>query len=336
MTTIGGGITQFLRAGKLALKQHVNLLKNRDKASIDIVEANIRSGPFCEVAKRAPQIERRRISGPEEFDRDFRKRSRPVVLEGILHDWPALKKWSFEYLASKCGTAPVVVNSYNSSQARELPFAEFVRLLKASAATGQPPLYLQEWLYQTACPFLAEDMPELPIAQYDFRRVLYGEKISTNHQLWIGQRGATTRLHQDSYLIDVMHAQIVGSKHWLVMGPETAVVPDADAGMDFAGLARNPDARIMQCVLQPGDVIYLPAEWWHRIELLSDSIGLGRKCLDEANVQQHTRMRLAELMALALNHDHVKQTHPELYKVVIMRTRAWAKLLDIDLNKLRQ
>jgi len=41
-------------------------------------------------------------------------------------------------------------------------------------------------------------------------------------------------------------------------------------------------------------------------------------------------------MALALNHDHVKQTHPELYNVVVLRTRAWAKLLDIDLNKLRQ
>ena len=318
------------------MEQQVNLLKNRDKASIDTIEANIRNGPFSEVVKRAPEIQRCRISSVEEFERNFRRRSLPVVLEGLLDDWPALKKWSFQYLASKCGSASVVVNSYNSSLARELPFAEFVQLLEASSGGGQQPIYLQEWLYQTSCPFLSEDLPELPIAQYDFRRILYGERISTNHQLWIGQRGATTRLHQDSYLIDVMHAQIVGSKHWLVMGPETSVAPDGAGGMDFAGLAGNPQARILQCVLQPGDVIYLPAEWWHRIELFSDSIGLGRKCLDEVNVQQHTRMRLAELMALALNHDHVKQTHPELYKVVIMRTRAWAKLLDIDLNKLRQ
>jgi len=319
-----------------SLEQHANLLKNRDKASIDIIEANIRSGPLAEAIARSPQIERRRVSGPEQFEREYRSQSKPVILEGQLEHWPALKNWSFEYLASKCGATPVVVDSYNSSRARELPFGEFVRMLESDAGPGQPPLYLQEWLYQTNCPFLSEDMPELAIAQYDFRRILYGEKISTNHQLWIGQRGATTRLHQDSYMIDVLHAQIVGCKHWIVMSPQTAVGPDSDGDFDFAGMIENPDTRIMQCELQPGDVIYLPAEWWHRIELKSDSIGQGRKCLDQANVQQHTRMRLAELMALALNHDHVKQTHPELYKVVVLRTRAWAKLLDIDLNKLRQ
>jgi len=318
------------------LEQHANLLKNRDKASIDIIEANIRSGPLADAIRRAPQIERRRISSPEQFEHEFRKPSKPVILTGQLDHWPALKTWSFDYLASKCGSTLVVVDSYNSSRARELPFGEFVRMLETNVGPDKPPLYLQEWLYQTNCAFLSEDMPELPIAQYDFRRILYGEKISTNHQLWIGQRGATTRLHQDSYMIDVLHAQIVGDKHWIVMSPQTAVGSDGDGGFDFASMVENPETQILQCVLQPGDVIYLPAEWWHRIELMSDSIGQGRKCLDQANVQQHTRMRLAELMALALNHDHVKQTHPELYKVVVLRTRAWAKLLDIDLNKLRQ
>jgi hypothetical protein len=318
------------------LKQPANLLKNRDKASIDIIEANIRTGPLADAIRKAPEIERRRISSPEVFEHEFRNQSKPVILEGQLDHWPALKTWSFEYLAAKCGSTPVVVDSYNSSRARELPFGEFVGMLKANIGPNKPPLYLQEWLYQTKCAFLSEDMPELPIAQYDFRRILYGEKISTNHQLWIGQRGATTRLHQDSYMIDVLHAQIVGDKHWIVMSPETAVGPDGDGGFDFAGMVENPETLMMQCVLRPGDVIYLPAEWWHRIELMSDSIGQGRKCLDQANVQQHNRMRLAELMALALNHDYVKQAHPELYKVVVLRTQAWAKLLDIDLNKLRQ
>ena len=106
-------------------------------------------------------------------------------------------------------------------------------------------------------------------------------------------------------------------------------------GMSFEALAHNPDVRILQCVLKPGEVVYLPALWWHRIEILSDSIGLGRKCLDEVNLQEHTRMRFAELLSLALNHEHVKETYPELYNVVVLRNRAWAKLLNIDLTKLR-
>jgi hypothetical protein len=194
---------------------------------------------------------------------------------------------------------------------------------------------LQEWLFMKDAPQLAEDMPELPIAQYDFRRNLYGEKISTNHQLWMGQKGATTRIHQDSYYMDVMHAQIVGEKHWCVMSPNAFLGRDESGEFDFASLVNNPDVQILQCVLKPGEVVYLPALWWHRIEILEDSIGLGRKCLDEVNLQKHTHMRFSELLSLALNHDYVKEAYPELYNVVILRNRAWAKLLNIDLTKLR-
>jgi hypothetical protein len=53
------------------------------------------------------------------------------------------------------------------------------------------------------------------------------------------------------------------------------------------------------------------------------------------NLQPHIKMRLAELLPLALNHDRVRESYPELYKLVMLRNRAWAKLLEIDLDKLR-
>ena len=317
------------------MEPETNILKKRDKATIDEIEAGFKSGPLHDAMWRAPQIERRRALSDEEFDREYRKKLRPVVIEGLMDDWPALGKWSFDYLVSMCGSARVVVDSYNSQKAREVTFGEFVELLKHGGDAIQAPVYLQEWYYQTNCPFLATDLPELPIAQYDFRRNLYGEEISTNHQLWIGQRGATTRVHQDSYFIDVMHAQIVGKKHWCVMASEAELRRDASGALDFAGLIDDRRTQLMQCVLNRGDIVYLPALWWHRIELLTDSVGLGRKCLDEINLRRHLHMRLAELMALALNGDQVKKTHPELYKVVALRNRAWAQRMNIDLTKLR-
>lgn len=312
----------------------MNILSGRDKASIDLVEQCFHKPPVKDLISKAPLIDRQRNLSPEAFKTEFRDLGKPVIIEGLLEDWPARKKWSFAYLASICGEARVVVDSYNSARAVETSFAEFVQLLESSKPQPQAPVYLQEWYYRTSCPWLADDLPELAIAQYDFRRNLYGERISTNHQLWIGQRGATTRLHQDSYLIDVMHAQLVGSKHWLVLSPNASLGRREDGELDFCGMD-NPQVQIKTAVLEPGDVLYLPARWWHRIELLSDSIGLGRKCLDEANLREHLRLRFAELMALALNHDEVKRTHPELYKVVIMRNRAWAKLMEIDLSQLR-
>lgn len=320
------------------MNQEPNMLSNRGRTNIDEIENSFKGGALAMAMQRAPQIARRRALSQDQFVREYRQALKPVVVEGLTDEWPALKKWSFDYLADVCGDAGVVVNSYNSQRARDATFRDFVQMLRAVSADGEPsppPVYLQEWLYMASCPHLAQDMPELPIAQYDFRRNLFGDKISTNHQLWIGQKGATTRLHQDSYVIDVMHVQIVGQKHWCVMSPDAFLGRDANGRLDFTSLAEDTHSSIMQCVLKPGDVLYLPARWYHRIELLSDSIGQGRKCLDEVNLQEYMRLRLAELLALALNHDHVKEAYPELYGVVVLRNQAWAKLMGIDLNKLR-
>lgn len=311
-----------------------NHLKRRDRETIDAIEASIRNGALRPVVERASPIERRVRLTAEEFTNEYRRRFEPVIVEGLMDDWPALRTWSFETLAERCGPASVVVDSYTSRKARKTTFAEFVELMRSNGPE-QEPLYLQEWLFMADCPSLAADMPELPIAQYDFRRNLYGEKISTNHQLWIGQQGATTRLHQDSYVIDVMHAQIVGEKHWTVMSPNAHLGLDANGELDFDTLAADPTVRVHTCVLRPGDVLYLPALWWHRVQLFQDSIGLGRKCLDEANLQTHVRLRLAELLALALNHEEIRESYPELYEVVMLRNRAWARLLEIDLTTLR-
>ena len=248
------------------MKLEHNILKRRDLASLAVVENAFHIGPLAEAMQIAPNIERRRGLTKEQFEREYRQEKRPVILEGFVNDWPAVKNWSFDYLSQYCKSAKVTVNSYSSQRAVEVDFAEFVTMLKENKEGKSLPIYLQEWYYQTNCPFLAADMPELDICQYDFRRNLYGESISTNHQLWLGQHGGITRLHQDSYMIDVMHAQIVGEKHWSIMGPEAELHEDASGKPDLTALSQETASQLMQCVLKPGDVIYLPAMWFHLIK----------------------------------------------------------------------
>jgi ribosomal protein L16 Arg81 hydroxylase len=310
-----------------------NILRRHDLESLTAIERAFHTGPLSEAVKTAPEMERRKGLTLQEFEREYRHKMRPVVLEGFVEDWPSVQTWSFDHLAERCGSVRVIVDSYNTKAAREATVAEFVEMLKENESNDAAPIYLQEWYYQTTAPELADDMPEMDIAQYDFRRNLYGDAASTNHQLWLGQKGGVTRLHQDSYTVDVMHAQIVGEKLWYVMGPKAELRADTTEGWEE--LCESPDTELMQFTLKPGDVLYLPANWYHRIELLTNSIGLGRKCLDEANLQTHIRQRMGELLSLALNPDEVKQTHPELFDVVMMRSRAWANRMNIDLSRLR-
>jgi Cupin-like domain len=311
-----------------------NILRRYDPESLTLVEDAFQNGPLAKMAA-APTVERRSDISPEEFIREYRDRNRPVVLERYLADWPAVRTWSFDYLARRCGSVQVIVDSYTSARTRQTTLSEFVELLKTNVGEGTSPVYLQEWLYQASCPELAEDLPELEIAQYDFRRNLYGEQASMNHQLWLGQRGGITRLHQDSYTVDVMHAQLVGAKQWFIMGPEAELRRDANGEPDFDALCESPKSQMMQFVLEPGDFLFLPASWYHRIELLSDSIGLGRKCLDVKNLQKHMHQRMAELLGLLLNYDEVSMTHPELVPVLMTRSRILANRMNIDLSNLR-
>lgn len=309
------------------MNSDTNILKQRDRHSLSMIENAFLNGP---LAQDFPEIERRKGITAAQFETEHRKLSRPVVLEGYVNDWPSVQAWSFDALADKCADVHVTVDSYNSQRAHERTFSEFVNLLHTNLPPAAP-LYLQEWYYQTNCPALTADLPEIEIAQYDFRQNLYGRSISTNHQLWIGQKGGITRLHQDSYMMDVMHAQIIGQKKWTVISPD-AYVSDPT---DFFRLAQDPDTSILQCTLNPGDLLYLPAQWWHRIELTQDSVGLGRKCLDERHLQSHIHQRMAELLSLLLNQDEIKEMNPELFNVVMSRNRAWAQRMNIDLKKLR-
>ena len=312
-----------------------NLLKSFDKAGMALVEAGLRAGPLAEAAQAAPEIARRARLTPDQFQAQHRDARRPVVLQGMVDDWPALKTWSFSHFASHYGSAQVTVDAYNSARAREMSLSQFVALLEQPPALGSAPVYLQEWYYKAADPQLARDTPELDVAQYDFRKDLYGEQASTNHQLWAGQRGAVTILHQDAYLVDVMHIQIVGEKRWMVMAPEAHLHCLQDGQPDFARLAADPATQLMQYTLRPGEVLFLPSQWWHRVELLSDSIGVGRKCLDPSNLREHVRLRMGELLCLALNRDEVHHSHPELFNVAMSRARTLARRMDVDLSRLR-
>ena len=313
----------------------MNHLNSQDTRSIAEIEASFASGVLRDAIATAPEIERRENLSVDEFDTEYRAQFKPVVISGLMDDWNAYQTWSFELLAKKCGDIPVTIDSYSSQKARKSTFGEFVAMMNQNAAKGGEPLYLQEWLYKAISPQLMADLPELAIADYDFRRDLYGEAISTNHQLWIGQKGGTTRVHQDSYIIDVMHAQIVGEKHWSIMKPGVQLHRTADDALDFDRLVAEHSDDLFHAVCRPGDVIYLPALWWHRILLMSDSIGLGRKCLDQANLKEHVRLRLNEILALALNREEIKKSHPEMFGGIISRNQAWAKLLNLDLDTLR-
>ncbi|MEO8077652.1 MAG: cupin-like domain-containing protein, partial [Acidobacteriota bacterium] len=75
---------------------------------------------------RTLPVERRRNLSPEQFRREYFMTGKPVVLEGIAAEWPAVKKWTFEYLLERCGQEEIDVLDGHTWKVQSTPGADAV------------------------------------------------------------------------------------------------------------------------------------------------------------------------------------------------------------------
>ncbi|OTA04274.1 hypothetical protein A9Z42_0048640 [Trichoderma parareesei] len=142
-----------------------------------------------------------------------------------------------------------------------------------------------------------EYLPLYPDAQRDipFARIALGKEPDAIN-LWIGNSRSTTALHKDNF--ENIFVQIVGRKHFVLLPPlfhacvnEDLVLPATyvrqgegfalavDQDSPLVPLATwDPDepernatplsalARPLRVTLEPGDMLYLPAMWYHKVK----------------------------------------------------------------------
>jgi hypothetical protein len=99
--------------------------------------------------------------------------------------------------------------------------------------------------------------------------------------LFVSAQGARTRLHKDPWCSDALLCQVFGKKNFVMYDPAQAPylthaektvdieAPDLDAFPDF------PRARpTLQGTLEPGEIVLVPAGWFHHFNSVTDSISL--------------------------------------------------------------
>ena len=108
-------------------------------------------------------------------------------------------------------------------------------------------------------------------------------------QLWIGTQGNVTPLHYDRN--HGLLAQFAGRKELILFShedtrnlyphvsySERAHTSRADLhGLDAKDGKRFPKLRNAQpyhCILQPGELLYMPPFWWHDVTSLDDCISV--------------------------------------------------------------
>lgn len=198
----------------------------------------------------------------------------PVVLRGAASQWPAAQ-WTMESLRERVGSAVVPIHTGRWKRAG-WRIARDGTTTPMSAAT-----YFTEMLEGRSTGYLAgfELLGAVPTLRADLAFPDTGP-LSTD-VVWIGPAGMATPIHFD--FVPNVYAQLAGQKRWRLWRPERPLEPrfagiggfamsalDAGDGPEAAG---PPD---MDILLDAGDVLLLPAKWWHRVDTLTDSIAVNR------------------------------------------------------------
>ena len=162
-------------------------------------------------------IEERSSLGQEEFSHSFVRQHRPVILRGGIAHWPAVKKWSPEYLRTVVAGAKITIKSksdYGSGGSKrqfedkkEVDFAEVVDMMTRDDA---PDLsyarQIRVW----------KDIAELAA---DVEAPGYGPALiaKSDGNLWIGPAGTVAQMHWDP--AHNLFAQVRGEKKWILVPP---------------------------------------------------------------------------------------------------------------------
>ena len=239
------------------------------------------------LSTNASGVFRCRNLSADEFLDNFYAPGRPVILCDAIANWPALHKWSPDYLRSRVGTAPIEFQGARKSNAnyeldkdahkRQMPFDQFIDQIAAGSGND---------MYLTAYNSAGNAAALAPLAADvgAIEAVLDHATGQMAGMLWIGPQGTFTPLHHD--LTNNLLVQIVGRKRVIIVSPaETAklynnrhVFSDignlADPNLDLSAFPLASSVRFHEITLEPGEALFLPIGWWHQVESLEFSVSM--------------------------------------------------------------
>lgn len=256
----------------------------RRARQLELVAALGRAHAAGEPAAAA--VERRRLPAADEFFRAYWAAHRPAVFTDVTARWPALRKWTPAWFRKRFGATTIEVTAdrerdprYDQNyraHRRRMRMDRFIDRVLAAGTTND--LYMVSNNRTMARPqfraLLADVKPP---------RALFEPLRPGATSLWIGPAGTVTPLHHDT--TNILFCQIYGRKRFELVSPqETALLMDPVDGfyspidLDRLGEAPHPALRalaVKQVVVGPGDALFIPAGWWHRVTSLDVSISFS-------------------------------------------------------------
>lgn len=233
---------------------------------------------------KSTEIERRCKLSRDEFLNEYYTTNRPVIITGMMDDWAAMWKWDLDFFEETFAGREVEVqmgrdaNANYETESRKfihkVKFEDFIRRLRTSGETND--FYLtanNNSANKKILPELWRDIVQIPE---------YLTQEPNGGYLWMGPPGTITPFHHD--LTNNFMAQVLGRKRLKIapswdtpaMDNHLHVFSRRDGRTTPAEPRPSLDQpQILEFVLNPGEVLFLPIGCWHFVQGLDVSITIS-------------------------------------------------------------
>jgi hypothetical protein len=205
-------------------------------------------------------------------------KSRPVLFTRATAHWPALSRWNIDWLERQHGDVFM--------KSKQLSVRGWIAKMRDASAQGR-------------IEYLSVPLTDLPGLARDFSMPRYHPfDTLLRNELWIGPGGTRTPVHCD--YSENLFCQVIGRKRFQLYSPDA--ISSFKPALDYALyrdylpeythherngrgdeldtlLAQDPVKPKYDFVIEPGELIYLPYGWYHRVSSLEHSWSLSSRWL---------------------------------------------------------
>ncbi len=220
---------------------------------------------------------------------------KPLVITGLAKEWPAYKKWNWDYFKEIVGDQKVALYNNVKSDAYTpintaddyKTFREYVDMIQDGPAAWRIFLFN-----------IFDHAPQL-INDFAWPEHLMRGFVKKYPMLFTGGASSITHMHFDIDLSHILHTQFAGRKRVLLFRYEEQHKLyrkpfEVLSLADFSNYSKNngtPDyekfpalqyAVGYDLILNPGDTLFMPAGYWHHMEYIDSGFAMSLRALQSS------------------------------------------------------